>query len=146
MRVEGLQRESKRANVVSESKRASPVSESRGSVSEPKRASSAANASKSWSCYILECADHSFYIGVATDVADREKEHNSGHGSKHTYLRRPVRVMWSRECPTYADARSLEARLKGWSRAKKSRLIAGSLRFRAVGGIALSAVEEPKGS
>ena len=85
--------------------------------------------SKGWSCYILECADHSYYVGVATDVADREKEHNSRQGSKHTRLRLPVRVVWSRQCSSYGEARAVEARLKGWSRAKKQRLIAGSLRL-----------------
>ena len=44
--------------------------------------------SKGWSCYILECADHSYYVGVATDVKERQQEHNSGHGARHTLLRR----------------------------------------------------------
>ena len=85
--------------------------------------------SKGWSCYILECGDRSYYVGVATDLREREEEHNSGHGAKHTRLRRPVRLVWSRECSSYAQARALEARLKGWSREKKKRLIAGSLRL-----------------
>ena len=85
--------------------------------------------SKGWSCYLLECADHSFYVGVATDVQDREREHNSGQGAEHTRLRRPVRLVWSQACPSYAEARTLEARLKGWSRGKKRLLIASSLRL-----------------
>jgi len=85
--------------------------------------------SKGWSCYILECADHSYYVGVATDVPQREREHNSGRGARHTRMRRPVRAVWSRACFSYAQARSLEARLKGWSRAKKRLLLAGSLRL-----------------
>jgi len=43
--------------------------------------------SKGWFCYILECADYSYYVGVATDVPEREHEHNMGHGAKHTRLR-----------------------------------------------------------
>jgi putative endonuclease len=85
--------------------------------------------SKGWFSYILECADRSYYVGVATDVANREREHNCGQGTKHTRLRLPVRVVWFRQCSSYAEARTVEARLKGWSRAKKSRLIAGSLRL-----------------
>ena len=85
--------------------------------------------SKGWSCYILECQDHSYYVGVATDVNDRAQEHNSGHGAKHTRLRRPVRLVWSRSCADYAEARAVEARLKGWSREKKRLLIEGSLRL-----------------
>jgi len=69
--------------------------------------------SKGWSCYILECADHSYYVGVATDVPQREREHNSGLGAKHTRLRRPVRLVWSQACVGYPEAPALEARLKG---------------------------------
>ena len=83
--------------------------------------------SKGWFCY-LECADRSYYVGVATDLADRVAEHNSGQGAKHTRLRGPVRLVWWRECSRYGEARALEARLKGWSRGKKKRMIKGSLR------------------
>ena len=85
--------------------------------------------SKGWSCYILECADHSYYVGVATDVTRREQKHNSGHGAKHTRLHGPVHSVWSRAFPNYAQARALEARLKGWSREKKRLLVVGSLRL-----------------
>ena len=85
--------------------------------------------SKGWSCYLLQCADGSYYVGVATDLAERLEEHNSGRGAKHTRLRTPVSLAWSQECRTYAEARALEARLKGWGREKKRRLILGSLRL-----------------
>ncbi len=75
--------------------------------------------SKGWSCYLLQCADGSYYVGVATDLAERLEEHNSGRGAKHTRLRRPVSLAWSQECTSYAEARTLEARLKGWTREKK---------------------------
>jgi putative endonuclease len=85
--------------------------------------------SKGWFCYILECADRSYYVGVATDVLQRKHEHNSGYGATHTRLRRPVRLVWSRACSSYAQARALEARLKGWTRHKKHLLVVGSLRL-----------------
>ena len=85
--------------------------------------------SKGWFCYLLECADKSYYVGVATDLQERELEHNSGAGAKHTRHRRPVRLVWSRPCASYGTARGIEARLKGWSRKKKALLIAGSLRL-----------------
>jgi putative endonuclease len=68
--------------------------------------------SKGWSCYILECSDQSYYVGVATDIEDRLHEHNSGDGAKHTRLRRPVRLVWSQPCADYAQARAIETRLK----------------------------------
>ncbi len=85
--------------------------------------------SKGWPCYLIQCADGSYYVGVATDLQERLEEHNSGRGAKHTRLRRPVMVAWSQECGRYAEARGLEARLKGWSRDKKRRLAVGSLRL-----------------
>ncbi len=85
--------------------------------------------SKGWSCYLLQCADGSYYVGVATDLAERVEEHNSGRGAKHTRLRRPVSLAWSQECTSYAEARALEARLKGWTRQKKRQLAVGSLRL-----------------
>ena len=85
--------------------------------------------SKGWSCYLLACADGSYYVGVATDLSERVEEHNSGRGAKHTGLRRPVSLAWSQKCISYAEARALEARLKGWSREKKRQLVTGSLRL-----------------
>ncbi len=85
--------------------------------------------SKGWSCYLLECSDGSYYAGVAVDLGERLKEHNAGTGSRHTRLRRPVRLVWSQRCENYAQARAWEARLKGWSREKKKRLAVGSVRL-----------------
>ena len=85
--------------------------------------------SKGWSCYILECADGSYYVGVATDLHDRLEEHNAGTGARHTRLRTPVHLIWSQACASHAAARAMEARLKGWSREKKRRLVTGSLRL-----------------
>ncbi len=33
--------------------------------------------SKGWSSYILECADGSYYVGLATDLRKRVKVHNT---------------------------------------------------------------------
>ncbi len=85
--------------------------------------------SKGWFCYILECADGSYYVGVATDLRERVEEHNAAQGALHTRLRRPVSLIWSQQCASYGEARALEARLKGWSRQKKRPLAVGSLRL-----------------
>jgi len=74
---------------------------------------------------MLRCADGSHYIGVATDVAARVGEHNSGHGSAHTRRRRPVELIWAEPHASFAAARAREAQLKGWSRAKKEWLAQG---------------------
>ena len=84
---------------------------------------------KSWFCYLLQCADGTYYAGVAPDVEERLKKHNARRGAKYTRGRTPVRLIWSQRCGSYAAARALEAQLKRWSRGKKRQLIAGSLRL-----------------
>lgn len=87
--------------------------------------------SKGWFCYLLKCADGTYYTGVAPDLQERLRKHNAGRGAKYTRGRRPVRLVWSRLCDSYAQARALEAQLKGWSRERKQRLVAASLRLRS---------------
>jgi predicted GIY-YIG superfamily endonuclease len=72
-----------------------------------------------WHVYMLRCADGSYYVGVALDVAERVRKHNAGHGSTYTRRRRPVELVWTEQHPSFAAARAREAQLKGWSRAKK---------------------------
>ena len=84
---------------------------------------------KDWSCYLLECADGTYYTGVARDLQERLRKHNSGRGAKYTRGRRPVRLAWSQPCGSYGQARALEAQLKSWSRERKRRLEDGSLRL-----------------
>ncbi|MGH9803705.1 MAG: GIY-YIG nuclease family protein [Candidatus Acidiferrales bacterium] len=90
-----------------------------------------ASESKGWFVYLLACADRSYYTGVAPNLEERIKKHNAGYGAKYTRGRRPVRLVWSHRCSSYAEARALEAQLKGWSREKKGRLVVGSLRLRS---------------
>jgi len=77
-------------------------------------------------CYILECSDHSLYVGVAQDPKAREKRHNEGRGSTWTAARRPVHLLWTEPHPTLSSARTRENQLKKWSHAKKAALVKGS--------------------
>ena len=77
-----------------------------------------------WFCYILQCGDGSLYVGVAKDLERRVKRHNWGVGSRHTALRRPVKLVWQEEHASQRSARGREAELKGWRREKKLELIA----------------------
>jgi putative endonuclease len=74
-----------------------------------------------WFCYMVQCADRSFYVGVATDVGERIKEHNWGVGATVTAKRRPVRLVWQQRFENQSGARERE--LKGWRREKKLRLV-----------------------
>jgi predicted GIY-YIG superfamily endonuclease len=75
-----------------------------------------------WFCYILQCGDGSLYVGVAKDLERRVKRHSWGVGSRHTALRRPVKLVW--QDVNQRSARGREAELKGWRREKKLELIA----------------------
>jgi len=78
-----------------------------------------------WFIYILRCNDGSYYVDVASDVADRVREYDSGQGSAFTKKRRPVKLVYVEEHKSYASARKREAQLKGWRREKKEWLISG---------------------
>jgi len=80
-------------------------------------------AEGTWSCYMVRCKDGSYYVGVATDVANRIKEHNWGVGAKFTSTRRPVELIWWQEFPNQKAARGRERELKGWRREKKLNLV-----------------------
>jgi putative endonuclease len=82
-------------------------------------------------CYILECADHSLYVGVTDDLPQRVQYHNQGKGSDWTAVRRPVKLVWTEEHATLSSARKRENQLKRWSQAKKAALVEGSLRLRS---------------
>jgi putative endonuclease len=78
---------------------------------------------RTWFCYMVKCSDGAFYVGISNDVVERVEEHNRGFGPKFTKARRPVELIWSQSFPDIFAARRREIELKGWSRAKKLRLI-----------------------
>jgi putative endonuclease len=80
-------------------------------------------ADSSWFCYMVRCKDGSLYVGVATDLAERIREHNWGVGAKFTAKRRPVELIWWQAFPNQKAARSRERELKGWRREKKLKLL-----------------------
>jgi len=78
-------------------------------------------------CYILRCADASYYVGSTTAdaIEHRVGDHNAGTFRGYTSLRRPVVLVWSQQFDRIDDAFFLERQIKGWSRAKKEALIRG---------------------
>jgi len=75
--------------------------------------------------YILRCADGSYYVGLTEDLKGREDAHNNGRGSKYTFLRRPVQLVYSESYESLEEAVGRERQLKRWSRTKKKALIHG---------------------
>jgi predicted GIY-YIG superfamily endonuclease len=43
--------------------------------------------------YILRCSNSSYYVGITENVSSRLARHNSGNGSVHTRLQRPVTLV-----------------------------------------------------
>lgn len=73
--------------------------------------------------YMLQCNDGSFYMGYATDVYRRLKEHNeSPKAAKYTRGRRPVTLVYYEECESRSDALKRENALRKLTRPQKAQL------------------------
>jgi len=79
-----------------------------------------------WYCYLLECADGTFYAGITTDLTRRLVEHNRGSASRYTRARLPARLVWSEPHPDRAAATRRERELKALPRAAKVALASDS--------------------
>jgi putative endonuclease len=80
-------------------------------------------SAEEWFCYMLDCSDHSLYVGIATDLVERVKRHNWGVGPEFTARRRPVRLIWHERHESAESARRREKEIKGWARVKKLALV-----------------------
>jgi putative endonuclease len=74
-------------------------------------------------CYILECADGTYYTGWSTDPEQRLIQHNRGAGARYTRSRRPVRLVYKEELPDKVTALKRERAIKALPRPKKQKLI-----------------------
>lgn len=73
-------------------------------------------------CYILECADGTFYTGWTTDPDRRLEQHNKGTGSRYTRSRLPVKMIYLEPQPDRATAMKRELAIKRLSRDRKMKL------------------------
>tara|TARA_Y100001970_G_C14043592_1_gene755122 strand:+ start:643 stop:894 length:252 start_codon:yes stop_codon:yes gene_type:complete len=77
-----------------------------------------------WYVYIVECADGSLYTGITTSIQRRILEHNySFKAAKYTRSRRPVRLVYKKECENRSEASKEEYRIKRLKRSEKLKLI-----------------------
>ena len=74
-------------------------------------------------CYILECADGSYYTGWTTDPQRRLRQHNAGRGARYTRMHRPVRLVYVEAQPDHSSALRREVAIKALPRARKKALI-----------------------
>jgi putative endonuclease len=78
-----------------------------------------------WSLYVAECADGTYYTGIAKDVEKRIETHNSGKGSKYTAAHGPVTLIFQEPQGDYSTALRREYQVKTLSKERKIRFIAG---------------------
>lgn len=74
-------------------------------------------------CYMVECANGSYYTGWSVDPQKRSIVHNSGNGSRYTRMNRPVRLVYVEELPDRSSAQKREVELKRLDHEQKRMLI-----------------------
>ncbi|MDL1911689.1 GIY-YIG nuclease family protein [Chloroflexi bacterium CFX6] len=73
-------------------------------------------------CYIVECADGTYYTGWAIDPAKRVEVHNKGRGARYTRTRLPVKLVYVEEQPDRKTAMKREMAIKRLGREGKMKL------------------------
>ena len=82
------------------------------------------NGAVIWSVYMLRCKDGSLYTGSTKDLEKRVHAHNHlKSAAKYTRARRPVELIYSENCASFAEARSREAEIKRLTREEKLALL-----------------------
>lgn len=74
-------------------------------------------------CYIVECADGTYYTGWAVNPEKRVAVHNQGRGARYTRTRRPVTLVYIEELPDRTSAMKREITIKKMERGRKKKLI-----------------------
>jgi len=74
-------------------------------------------------CYMVECADGTFYTGWTTDPERRVKEHNAGRGALYTKFRCPVELIYLEDVIDRSTAQRREYIIKKLTREKKVNLV-----------------------
>jgi putative endonuclease len=78
-----------------------------------------------WNLYIAECADGSYYTGIAKDVEKRIEAHNSGKGAKYTSTHGPVKLVFQEPQANYSAALRREYQVKTLPKQRKVRFAQG---------------------
>ncbi len=74
-------------------------------------------------CYIVECADGTYYTGWTVNPERRVAMHNKGRGARYTRTRGPVKLVYVEELPDRKAAMKREIAIKKMKRESKGKLI-----------------------
>ena len=83
-----------------------------------------ASRQKTWTCYLLQCADNTLYCGITNDLEKRLAAHNAGAGAKYTRSRLPVKLAYAETCADKSAALKREYEIKRMGRKRKLALSA----------------------
>lgn len=73
--------------------------------------------------YILQCADHTYYVGCTSNIEKRLHQHNhTKKGARYTKMRRPLILKYQETFTTLLAARRREREIKKWKKEKKEML------------------------
>lgn len=78
-----------------------------------------------WQLYVAECADGTYYTGIAKDVEKRIEAHNSGKGAKYTATHGPVKLVFQEPQASYSAALRREYQVKTLPKERKIRFAQG---------------------
>lgn len=82
-----------------------------------------------WYVYIAASPNEKLYVGISTDPQRRLVDHNSGRGSRFAKQNGELKLVYvSSLLKNQSIARKREIQLKGWTRAKKLKLISGEIK------------------
>ena len=73
--------------------------------------------------YLIECSDGSIYTGITTNVTRRFAEHQNGSGGHYTKSKGVSRILYTESHTDKSSALKREFEIKGWTRAKKLRIL-----------------------
>ncbi len=104
---------------------------SAGDFALSERSESKGHLPPGWCCYLLLCADRSYYCGITSNLGQRLWDHACGRGSGYTKGIKPVALLWYECHEDRSSAARRERQLKKWSHAKKKALVEGRLRFKS---------------
>lgn len=79
----------------------------------------------SFSVYILECSDGSFYTGQTNDLKARLTLHEKGRGAKYVRSRLPFKLIYTKPFHCFRDAFQEEVHIKSLTRKEKETLVFG---------------------
>ena len=76
-----------------------------------------------WCVYILLCADGSLHTGSSSNPDVRFSNHKNGKGGRYTRSHKPIRRIYLEKLKSKSEALKRENQIKGWSRAKKIKIL-----------------------